>query len=408
MAVYKSELWPAAKPVPYARNARKIPQQAIDKVAASLKEYGWRQPIVVDGEGVIIAGHTRLMAAKQLGMQEVPVHVAADLTPAQVQAYRLADNRTAQEASWDDDLLRIELGELQALDLDLPQLTAFDADELAQLLSTELTAGDPDETPALDEHGEPESKRGEMYELGPHRLLCGDSTVLDEVRTLMGTELADMVFTDPPYGVAYEGKSKARLTIDNDAIEDDAFLEFLTNAHRCMAAITKDGGAIYVCHADAKGHHFRKALMDGGWLFKQCVIWVKDSLVIGRQDYHWRHEPILYGWKPGGSHRWYSDRKQDTVWEIPRPKRSEEHPTMKPVELVVRALTNSSKTDDIIFEPFGGSGTTLIAAAKIKRRARLMEIDPRYCDVIRRRWTKYATENGIPAGSGALEPAHAG
>lgn len=380
-------MMPIEQVVPYARNPRKN-EAAVAKVAASIREFGFRQPIVVDADRVVIVGHTRLLAARTLGLTEVPIHVAENLTPAQVRAYRLADNRTAQEAEWDMDLLALELQELDGANFDLA-LTGFGEEEILELLNGDgedgiLPSTDEDEAPEPPE--DPVTVPGELITLGRHRLLCGDSTRLEDMEALMAGEAADLIWTDPPYNVAYEGKTKDALTIENDAMDDGAFRRFLEDAFLAMASVTRPGGAIYVAHADTEGHNFRGALREAGWLLKQCLVWVKNSMVLGRQDYHWRHEPILYGWKPGAAHRWFADRSQTTVLEYDRPTRSTDHPTMKPVELVAYCLANSSGNGDVVLDPFGGSGTTLIACEKLGRKARLMELDPRYCDVIIRRW----------------------
>lgn len=399
----KIEQWDIERPIPYARNARIISDQAVAKVAASIKEYGWRQPIVVDADGVIIAGHTRLQAAQRLGLDKVPVHVAKDLSDQQVKAYRLADNRSGQESQWDNDLLRLELEEM---DLDigtLTDITAFDASELDALLGTPETMdeGDPDDTPEVDERGEPDSQLGEVYELGPHRLMCGDSTNEDDWQALLGGEVGDAVMTDPPYGVNYVGKTKDALPVEND--DPEGLPELLNGALSIMLERCKAGGAWYVAAPPGPLSLVFENWLHGHDILRQCIIWVKDSMVLGHSDYHYKHEPIYYGWKPGAPHRAPPDRTQVSVWEVPRPKRSAEHPTMKPVELYERMMNNSTIAGEIVLEPFGGSGTTLIAAAKTGRVCRAMEIAPRYCDVIRRRWTKFARENGVEVGTGALD-----
>ncbi len=379
--------WPIVKPIPYVRNSRKIPEGAIDKVAASIQEFGWRQSIVVDKDGVIICGHTRLLAAKKLRLQEVPVHVADNLTPAQVKAYRLMDNRSHEETDWDLELLGLELEELQGLDFDLG-LTGFDDDELAAFLA-EKTEGltDEDDAPAVMDFAITEP--GDLWLLGKHRLLCGDATVITDVERLMAGLKADMVFTDPPYNVDYVGKTKDALKIQNDKKSDVHFRQFLVDAFTAIATSTKPGAAAYICHSDSEGFNFRGAFIEAGFEMKQCLIWNKNSLVMGRQDYHWKHEPILYGWQAGAAHSWHGDRTQTTVWDINRPSRSTEHPTMKPVELINRALSNSTKEGDLVLDTFGGSGSTLIACAKTGREARVVELDPHYCDVIVKRWQDF-------------------
>ncbi len=390
--------WPIARPKPYPNNPRLISDDAVAKVAASIQRYGWRSPIVVDEHDVVLAGHTRLLAARQLELKTVPVHIALGLTVDEANAYRLADNRTGEESEWDLEKLAFELKDLPA---DLP--TGFDADEIEKLLLDELDDGEPDAVPDVDEARPAVSKLGEMYELGPHRLMCGDSTSADAVATLMGGERANLLLTDPPYNVAYTGKTKDAMTIDNDAMDAGAFREFLVKAMTTAIAAMAEGAAFYVWHADSAGFAFRGACEDVGLQVRQCLIWAKSSLVLGRQDYHWRHEPCLYGWKAGASHTWLSDRTQTTLLEFDRPARNGEHPTMKPVALFEYQMRNSCPVNGVVLDLFGGSGTTLIAAAKSARQARLMELDPRYCDVIRKRWTRFARENGKEPGSGALD-----
>jgi DNA modification methylase len=392
----KIETWPINRPIAYARNARKIPQQAVDKVAASIHEFGFRQPIVVDKQGVIVAGHTRLLAAQKLGLSQIPVHIASELSPTQIKAYRLADNRLALETSFDNDLLALELAELKLEDFAL-ELTGFDLDELTAMEalgnSTEEGFTDEDEVPPTPET--PVTVEGDLWTLGNHRLLCGDSTNLTHVQRLMGSQEADLVVTDPPYNVAYEGKTKDALTIQNDRLGDGAFFDFLLEVHTNLFSILKDGAGIYVFHADTEGLNFRRALVESGFKLAQCCIWVKQSMVMGRQDYHWQHEPVLYGWKPTASHHWYADRKQTTVWNFDRPMRNGEHPTMKPVALIEYPIRNSSRQGDIVVDLFGGSGSTLLACEKNARSCRTMEVDPKYCDVILRRWADFTGKDPV-------------
>jgi site-specific DNA-methyltransferase (adenine-specific) len=380
--------------IPYEHNPR-INENAIEAVAASIKEFGWRAPIVVDENHVIICGHTRLLAAKHLGLDTVPVHIAKGLTPEQVKAYRIADNKTSEIAEWDYDLLPLELADLQQADFDL-SLLGFDADELDKLLNGEDAVAegmtDPDEVPEPPE--EPVSKRGEIYQLGNHRLMCGDSTDNANVEALMLGEKANLLLQDPPYNVAYEGGTAEHLTIQNDNMDDAAFSNFLTDAFKCAVEVMKPGAAYYIFHADSEGYNFRGACKAAGLQVRQCLVWKKDSLVLGRQDYLWIHEPILYGWKDGAAHNWYSDRKQTTVLEFDRPKRSELHPTTKPVEMLVYLIKNSSQRGELVADFFGGSGSTLIAAEQIGSKAYLMELDEKYCDVIRKRWAEFTHGEG--------------
>ena len=391
----KVELWPVDQVIPYARNARTISEAAVAKVAASIQEFGWRQPIVVDIHRVIVAGHTRLLAARKLCLKEVPVHVADNLTPAQIKAYRLMDNRSHDETSWDFELLGPELTDLQSLGFGKLELTGFDEKEIADFLAGAASPGQEgltpdDEAPALREAAV--TQPGELWRLGDHRLLCGDAMLLADVKRVLAGARADLVVIDAPYNVNYEGGTKEKLKIQNDHMADGAFYQFLLKAYQNLAAVTKEGAGIYVFHADTEGVNFRRALVEAGWKLAQCCVWVKQTLVLGRQDYQWQHEPILYGWKPGAAHRWFTDRKQTTVWNFDKPARSPEHPTMKPVDLVSYPILNSSRNGDVVLDTFGGSGSTLIACAKHGREARLLEIDPKYCDVILRRWQEWSGE----------------
>ena len=409
---------------PYEKNPRKN-DIAVDKVAASLTEFGFKQPIVVDKNGVIIAGHTRHKAALKLGIKEVPVLYAEDLTTEQVQAYRLADNKTAEFAEWDTSLLGEELSGLADVGFDM-QPFGFERD-------IEPEEDDFDVSGVVDSITEPITMPGDVWLLGRHRLVCGDATALSDVEKLTDGKMADMIFTDPPYNVDYEGATKEKLRIQNDKMSNDNFYQFLYDSFVNMFAVTVNGGGIYICHADSEGINFRTAMAEAGWLCKQCIIWAKNSIVMGRQDYHWKHEPILYGWKPGAAHNWNGGRKQSTViedgeivtvkpcndghiitfvnglsilsikvpsyeveysgddslttvWRVEKPLRNAEHPTMKPITLVVRAIKNSSKQGCIVLDLFGGSGSTLIAAEQLNRICYIMELDPKYCDVIVQRW----------------------
>jgi site-specific DNA-methyltransferase (adenine-specific) len=390
----KVETWPITRVVPYGRNPRKN-AAAMPGVVRSLKAFKFRQPIVVDAEGVIVVGHTRWAAAKQLGMTEVPVHVASDLTPAEVKAYRLADNKSNEAANWDAELLALELGDLKSTEVDLA-LTGFDDGELAALFSRTgvLSATDVDDVPALPKT--PVTKLGDLITLGQHRLLCGDSTKAEDVARLMAGEHAGLLWTDPPYGVSYFGKTADALEMAND--DADGLLALLTAALTAVGPSLVPGAPFYIAHpAGARSLDFAAAIAAAGWQIHQTLVWVKDSMVLGHSDYHYRHEPILYGYLPGpgrsgrGKHegtRWFGGNAETSVFEIPRPKASPDHPTGKPVELVARHVGNSSQADDIVLEPFAGSGTTLIACERLRRRCRAMELEPAYCDVIVTRWEK--------------------
>jgi len=361
------------------QNPRVIKDEAFKRLCASLKEdrdYFEARPILVNKDMVIFAGNQRYRAAVEIGMQSVPVIV---MDNPELEAKRmLRDNISAGE--WDMDILANDF------DAEFLREVGFSADELGELGQNEalLDEGKLDEVPDKPETAI--TKPGDIWTLGDHRLLCGDSTSEADVARLMDGGKADMIFTDPPYGIAYVGKTKKRLTIQNDAMSDADFSAFLGKAFGAMRKVCDGGAPYYVCHADGKTMLFRQALLDSGFEVKQSVIWAKQSFVLGRQDYQWQHEPILYGWAAGASHKWYGGRAETTVWEIDRPTRSEEHPTMKPVELCARAIRNSSRKGDTVLDLFGGSGSTLIACEHTGRKACLCEIDPLYCDVIVKRW----------------------
>lgn len=382
------EHWPLDRLKPYARNARTHSQQQVEKIAASIAEFGFTNPILVDSSDGIIAGHGRLMAAQLLKMETVPVVVLDYLTDAQRRAYIIADNRLALDAGWNEELLAAELQDLQVDGFDL-ELTGFTEDELADLLI------DDDDEPGVDAElanevpdvrPEPVSQPGDIWVMGRHRVMCGDSLNIDQVEQLMGGDLADLLLTDPPYNVAYEGKTADALTIENDEMDDESFRQFLRDAYATADAVMKPGAAFYIWHADSEGFNFRGAAKDVGWRIRQCLIWNKNVLVLGRQDYHWKHEPCLYGWKAGAAHYWGSDRSQTTVLDFNKPSRNAEHPTMKPVELFEYQVRNSCPPGGVVLDLFGGSGTTVIACEASGRDARVMELDPRYADVIVRRW----------------------
>lgn len=368
---------------PYDKNPRKN-KAAVDYVANSIKEFGFQQPIVVDKDMVVIAGHTRLKAAKKLKLKEVPVVIADNLTEEQVKAYRLADNKTAEKAEWDFDLLTDELLSLQELNFDMEQF-GFDFD-----FGEDEEAVEDDNWEA-DVPEEPISKRGDIWVLGRHRLMCGDSTDAADVALLMDGNKADMLLTDPPYNVDYTGKASELETrkIENDKMEDSAFQDFLTSAFSNAAENMKAGGVFYIWHADSEGLNFRVACKKAGFQVRQCLIWNKNAMVMGRQDYQWKHEPCLYGWKDGASHLWASDRKQTTVLDFEKPQKNNLHPTMKPIKLFDYQIKNNTKGDDIVLDLFGGSGTTIMAAEQNGRRGFVMEYDPKFVDVIVDRWEQF-------------------
>jgi DNA modification methylase len=362
----------------YENNPRKN-EKAVDAVANSINSFGFKVPVIIDKNNVVVAGHTRLMACKKLGIDEVPCVIADDLTEDQIKAFRIADNKTAELADWDFDKLKEELG---SIDIDMEQ---FGFTDLEKIMDREVMEDEFDENEALPEN--PYAKKGDVFIIGKHRVMCGDATSKEDVLKLVDGKIADMIFTDPPYNVDYEGSNGMK--IQNDKQKDTDFKDFLFKSFKNMAEVTKPGGSIYCCHADTEGLNFRRAFIDAGFKLAECLVWVKNSLVLGRQDYHWRHEPILYGWKEGGSHYFIEDRTQDTVWEYNKPKANDLHPTMKPLELVGRAIKNSSRKDNLVLDLFGGSGSTLIAAEQIQRSAYLMEIDERYVDVIVKRYLRF-------------------
>lgn len=367
---------------PYKNNARTHSDEQIEKIAKSMKEFGFINPVLVDGDLNVIAGHGRILGAKKLGMKEVPCLFIENLTEEQKRAYIIADNRLAEDAGWDKELLKIELEDLKNMNFDIT-LTGFELEDFDfSMEETEVIEDEFDET--VPE--EPTSKKGEIYKLGKHFLMCGDSTDINDVEKLMNGVKADMLLTDPPYNVDYEGGNG--LTIQNDNMDDETFREFLRVSFFNANSVMKEGAVFYIWHADSEGYNFRGACHDIGWKVRQCLIWCKNTLVMGRQDYHWKHEPCLYGWKEGASHLWASDRKQTTVLEFDRPSVSKEHPTMKPVGLFDYLIKNNTNKDDIVLDLFAGSGTSIIACEQNGRIAYSMELDPKYVDVIISRWEK--------------------
>jgi DNA modification methylase len=416
---------------PYEKNARTHSAEQVEQIARSIKEFGFTNPLLIDEQDRIIAGHGRLQAARALKMSDVPVIVLSGLTDSQRRALILADNKIALNSGWDLNLLSDELADLKLEGYDLT-LTGFSLEEIDNLTPVVLDEIDPDDAPDLPE--EPKTKPGDVYVLGPHRLVCGDSTDINSLNRLMRGELADCCWTDPPYNVAYETKAGK---IANDDLNDAEFRDFLSGAFGCAFASMKTGASIYVAHADTEGLNFRATFTAAGFKLSGCLIWSKDSLVLGRSDYQWQHEPVLYGWKPGSRHRWYGGRKLTTMIDLdqdrmpfkrrddgkyeirmgdtvmiidgtatieelvpsvinePKPKRSDGHPTMKPVALIERMLRNSARPGDIVLDLFGGSGSTLMAAERLGMCARLSELDPRYCDVIVERWENYTGRKAV-------------
>lgn len=378
--------WEPIKSIrPYENNPRRN-DEAVDAVAASIREFGWQQPIVVDKDGVIIAGHTRYKAAKKLKCDTVPVVVADDLTEDQVKAYRMADNKTGELAEWDTALLGEELAELA--DFDMSQ---FGFDTILQEEAREAEEDDYEVNPPE----EPKAKLGDIYQLGRHRLMCGDSTDAESVYQLCQDGQVDLLLTDPPYGVDYTGKTKDALKIQNDASSDESLRDMLADAFAAADSVMKPGAVFYIWHAILKTSAFESACQMAGWEVRQVLIWVKNTMVIGRQDYQWKHEPCLYGWKDGAGHLWASDRKQTTILNFDRPTKNKEHPTMKPVKLFDYQIQNNTKGGDIVLDLFGGSGTTIVACEQNGRCARVMELDPRYVDVIIDRWEKLTGEKAV-------------
>ncbi len=378
--------------MPYENNPR-FNDEAVDAVAKSIQEFGWRSPIVVDKDHVIVCGHTRWKAAKKLGLAVVPVHVASDLTPEQIQAYRIADNRTSEIAQWNYDLLPLELRDLQEASFDL-SLLGFSEDELAKLLngSDPVADGETEPDTVPDTPDEADSKLGTVYRLGDHLLLCGDSTDRNLTASLMGGEQADLYLVDPPYNVALEGSNG--LTIQNDDMTDAKFRELLTGAFGSASGVLRPGTAFYIFHSDSEAVNFREAAKENGLEVHETLYWIKNSFVLGRFDYHYQSESVLYGWTAGAAHRWYSDRKQCNLLTFDKPKCNDVHPSMKPVDLLVYLIKNSSKRGDMVLDNFGGSGSTLIACERTGRRCRMIELDERYCDVIRRRWAEFCHGEG--------------
>lgn len=369
---------------PYAKNPRKN-DGAVDAVAESIRQCGYCAPIVVDEDYVILAGHTRYKALKKLGWAEAEVVVRAGLTDEQKRKYRLLDNKTNEFAGWDFELLE---SKLDGLDFE-----GFDFGFDVPMIDESVEAVDDDYDVVIPE--EAKTKPGDVWQLGRHRLICGDTTNISDVERLMDGQKADLFLTDPPYNVAYEGKTKDKLKITNDSMEDTAFREFLASAFEAAKQNMKAGASFYIWHADSEGYNFRGAIHDVGMTVRQCLIWVKNVMVMGRQDYQVKHEPCLYGWNNGGSHAWYSDRKQTTVLNFDRPTRNKEHPTMKPVPLFAYLIENSSKRDDIVLDTFSGSGTTIIACEQLGRSGYCSELDPKYCDVIINRWENFTGEKAV-------------
>lgn len=442
------EVLPVGEIIPNPHNSRLHSASQIADIVKSIREFGWTMPLLVDETGMLLAGHGRLMAAKKAGLAEVPCVRKMGLTPAQKRAYVIADNQLGLGSEWDEKVLKMELQELMSMDFDMG-LLGFDGEELNEILAATYeddagggaSAGWSEEDDVAPAPTQPTTRAGDVWLLDKHRLMCGDSTSCMDMARLAAGEV-DLWLTDPPYNVAYEGGTKDKLTIKNDDMGDEEFRKFLAAAYRAADSVMRPGAAFYIWHADSEGFNFRAAARDVGWPVKQCLIWRKNSMVLGHQDYQWQHEPCLYGWKPGAAHVWYGGRKQTTVrdlvdqgmplvqvgdgrWQLSvggrvylltgaaaaeevtpsvineaKPKSNDSHPTMKPVALFERQLLNSSKPGDVVLDSFGGSGTTLICCEKHMRNARIMELDERYCDVIIRRWQEFTGRRAFLEASG--------
>ena len=393
------EHWPLDRLVEYARNPRKN-DAVVDRMCSAIAEFGFRIPIVARSDGTVVDGHLRLKAARKLGLENIPVVLADELTNSQIKAFRLLANRSANWAEWDDELLHLELEDLREADFDL-DLTGFDSADLDRLLAK---VGDPegghDEPPAPPVN--PVSRPGDVWICGEHRILCGDATVLGDVEMVLDGQLADMTFCDPPYNVNYANSAKDKQRGKNRAILNDALGEsfgaFLYDASVNILTVTK--GAVYICMSSSELDTLQKAFREAGGKWSTFVIWAKNTFTLGRADYQRQYEPILYGWKDGADHYWCGARDQGDVWFVDKPHKNDLHPTMKPVALVERAIRNSSKSRDIVLDPFGGSGTTMIACENTGRRARLIELDPKYVDVIVTRWQSLTGGVATHAASG--------
>jgi DNA modification methylase len=398
--VQRIEYWLLDKLNPFARNPRTHSDTQIDQIAASIAEFGFNNPILVDTNAGIIAGHGRLLAARTLGLTEVPVIVLDHLTEAQKRAYIIADNQLALNAGWDEDLLRAELAALQEEDFNL-DLIGFEDQELARLLAAQdATPGLTNEDAVPDLPQKPASVCGDLWTLGNHKLLVADATNLADVARLMAGDAADLIFTDPPYNVAYEGYTEEHLTIQGDRMTAEQFKQFLEAASRSCRSVVKPGASLYVCHSSSWQREFQNALEAAGFEVRCQIIWAKNTFAWGFGRYKFRHEPLFYAHVAGEKDSWYGDKSQSTLWEENKPAANRLHPTMKPVELIERALLNSSKAGDIVADLFGGSGSTLIACERRKRSARLMELDPKYADCTILRYQEYTGKQALLDGDG--------
>ena len=375
------------KLIPYVNNARTHSKEQINKLRASIREFGFINPVIIDRDYNVIAGHGRILASQEEGIDKVPCVFVDYLTDAQKKAYIIADNRMALDADWDEELLKIEIESLKDEDFDL-SFTGFDESELLDLFGDDSKGKVEDDNFDLSSALEKASfvEKGDVWTIGKHRLMCGDATSKEDIQTLMGDTKGNLILTDPPYGVSF--KSSSGLTIENDSMKNDEFYNFLLSAFKNMADHLEKGGSAYVFHADTEGLNFRKAFVDSGFHLAGCCIWVKNSLVLGRSDYQWQHEPVLYGFMQNGKHRWYSDRKQTTIWNFDKPKKNSNHPTSKPLDLLSYPIGNSTQENAVVIDTFGGSGSTLMACEKMNRICYTMELDEKYASVILRRYVE--------------------
>lgn len=371
---------------PYEKNTRKHQKKDVDNIARSIKKYGMNDAIGIWGkDNVIVEGHGRVMACKQLGIDVIPCVRLDHMTDKQRREYAIAHNATAELSVWDTDFLAEELQDLDLGDFDFK--FEFENNEPEnEIVEDEFEPVLSDET---------RSQPGDIWILGNHRLMCGDSTNINDVEKLMGSAKADLLITDPPYNVDYVGKTKDSLKIQNDHMPDSQFRAFLRDAFYAADAVMRPGACFYIWHADLEGYNFRGACSDCGWTVRQCLVWVKNSMVMGRQDYQWKHEPCLYGWKDGAAHKWFSDRKQVTTIEWQKPAKSEIHPTMKPVGLFDYQIKNNTAPGDVVLDLFNGSGTTIMACEQNGRRAFAMELDPKYVDAAIERWEKFTGRTAV-------------
>ena len=385
----KLEMVKVSELIPYVNNARTHSQEQVNKLRSSLREFGFVNPVIIDADKNVIAGHGRLMAAKEEGITEVPCVLVDYLTEAQKKAYILADNRYAQDAGWDEELLRLEIEALEGMDFDV-SLTGFNEDEISDLFAGADTSDTQDDDFDLSDALEKAAfvERGDVWVVGRHRLMCGDATSEEDVATLMDGKKANLIITDPPYNVAFE--SSDGLSIKNDKMENEKFYEFLLSSFKNMAVHLEKGGVAYVFHADTEGLNFRKAFIDAGFHLAGCCIWVKNSLVLGRSDYQWQHEPVLYGFLQNGKHYWSKNagRSQTTIWNFDKPKKNKNHPTSKPLDLLAYPIGNSSQENAIVIDTFGGSGSTLMTCEQTNRICHTMELDEKYASVILRRYVE--------------------